>query len=53
MIVKNSVRGTVYFGCSARTNRAGCDNPRSVSNREIESRVLEQIPITRVRIRRR
>ena len=40
MIVKNSVRGIVYFGCSARTNRAGCDNARSVSNRELEARVL-------------
>ena len=36
-----SIRGSItYFGCSARINRAGCDNGRSVTSVEVESRLL-------------
>jgi site-specific DNA recombinase len=40
MIVRNRRGRTTYFGCSARINRMGCANARSVTSTEIESRVL-------------
>jgi hypothetical protein len=40
MIVRNRRHDVTNFGCSARINRHGCDNSRSVGSIEIESRVL-------------
>ncbi len=40
MIVRNRRGDITYFGCSARINRDGCDNARSVGSAEIETRVL-------------
>src|SRR5262245_55442534 len=40
MIVRNRRGNVTNFGCSARINRNGCDNARSVSAVEIEARVL-------------
>jgi site-specific DNA recombinase len=40
MIVRNRRGNVTNFSCSARINRNGCDNARSVSSVEIESRVL-------------
>ena len=40
MIVRNRTGSVTNFGCSARLNRAGCDNGRSVGSVEIEGRVL-------------
>jgi hypothetical protein len=40
MIVRNRRGDVTYFGCSARINRDGCDNARSVGSVEIEARVL-------------
>ena len=40
MIVRNRRGNVTNFGCSARINRNGCDNARSVSSVEIEARVL-------------
>jgi hypothetical protein len=40
MIVRNRRGNVTHFGCSARINRNGCDNARSVSSVEIEARVL-------------
>ena len=40
MIVRNRRHDVTNFGCSARINRHGCDNARSVGSIEIENRVL-------------
>ena len=40
MIVRNRRGNVTNFGCSARINRNGCDNARSVNSGEIEARVL-------------
>lgn len=40
MIVRNRRHNVTNFGCSARINRHGCDNARSVGSIEIENRVL-------------
>ncbi len=40
MIVRNRRGQVTYFGCSARINRGGCGNARSVTSVEIEGRVL-------------
>jgi site-specific DNA recombinase len=40
MIVRNRRGQVTYFGCSARINRGGCGNIRSVTSLEIEGRVL-------------
>jgi hypothetical protein len=40
MIVRNRKGNVTSFGCSARINRNGCDNARSVNSVEIEARVL-------------
>jgi site-specific DNA recombinase len=40
MIVRNRRHDVTNFGCSARINRHGCENSRSVGSIEIESRVL-------------
>ena len=40
MIVRNRRHDVTNFGSSARINRHGCDNSRSISSMEIESRVL-------------
>jgi hypothetical protein len=40
MIVRTRMRGVVYFGCSVRMNRLGCDNGRQVASPEVEARVL-------------
>ena len=40
MIVRNCRGQVTYFGCSARINRLGCTNARSVTSREIEGRLL-------------
>jgi hypothetical protein len=40
MIVRSRREKITYFGCSARINRDGCDNGRSVASGEIEARLL-------------
>ena len=34
------MRGVVYFGCSVRMNRGGCENTRNVAATEVENRVI-------------
>jgi site-specific DNA recombinase len=46
MIVRNRRGSVTYFGCSARINRIGCENGRSVTCVEIEGRLLDALKKT-------
>jgi DNA invertase Pin-like site-specific DNA recombinase/ssDNA-binding Zn-finger/Zn-ribbon topoisomerase 1 len=40
MVIRTWTRGVPYFGCSARMNRRGCTNDRTVPALEVEERVV-------------